>query len=172
MRIAQVAPIAESVPPKLYGGTERVVSWLTEELAALGHDVTLFASGDSSRKASSFQPSHARSASAGRGQIPFPSYAAHLGAVAAAASTFDIIHCHTEWVHLPLLTQLKVPHLTTLHSRLDTPDLKTVIARFPQAPLISISHHQRSPLPSANWLGTVYHGMPPASLSASAKPGS
>lgn len=172
MRIAQVAPIAESVPPKLYGGTERVVSWLTEELVALGHDVTLFASGDSLTKGK-LVPTIPRAIRLSRPRPdPFPSYAAHLEAVAAAASTFDIIHCHTDWVHLPLLARLKVPHLTTLHHRLDTPDLKTVIARFPQAPLISISHHQRSPLPSANWLGIVYHGMPPAALRASAEPGS
>ncbi len=161
MRIAQIAPLAESVPPKLYGGTERVVSWLTEELVALGHDVTLFASGDSVTRGKlvSVIP---RAIRLNRPRPdPFPSYAAQLDAIAqAAASEFDILHCHTDWIHLPLISRLGIPHLTTLHNRLDTPDLAPVVRRFPDAPLISISDHQRAALPSANWLGTVYHGMP------------
>jgi glycosyltransferase involved in cell wall biosynthesis len=160
MRIAQIAPLAESVPPKLYGGTERVVSWLTEELIALGHDVTLFASGDSITSAR-LVPIIPRAIRLGRPRPePFPAYAAQLNAVARAAGDFDILHCHTDWIHLPLLTCLGVPHLTTIHNRLDTPDLPPVVRRFPDAPLVSISDHHRSPLPSANWLGTVYHGMP------------
>jgi glycosyltransferase involved in cell wall biosynthesis len=166
MRIAQVAPIAESVPPKLYGGTERVVSWLTEELLALGHDVTLFASGDSVTKGK-LVPTIARAIRLSRPRPdPFPSYAVHLDALGEAVSSFDIVHCHTDWLHLPLLTRLEVPHVTTVHNRLDTADLPAVISRFPQAPLISISHHQRLPLPSANWIATVYHGMPPNILEA------
>jgi len=160
MRIAQIAPLAESVPPKLYGGTERVVSWLTEELVALGHDVTLFASGDSVTRGKliSVIP---RAIRLNRPRPdPFPSYAVQLDAIAEAASEFDILHCHTDWIHLPLISRLGIPHLTTFHTRLDTPDLPPVVRRFPDAPLISISDHHRAALPSANWLGTVYHGMP------------
>src|SRR5262249_34278251 len=102
---------------------------------------------------------------------PFPAYAAQLDAVATAAREFDVLHCHTEWIHLPLIGRLAVPHLTTLHNRLDTPDLPPIIRRFPNAPLISISDHQRAPLPSAHWLGTVYHGMPADVLRPSYEPG-
>jgi glycosyltransferase involved in cell wall biosynthesis len=173
MRIAQVAPIAESVPPKLYGGTERVVSWLTEELVSLGHDVTLFASGDSFTKAK-LVSTVPRAIRLRRPQPdPFACYALHLEAVAAAVSNFDIVHCHIDWVHLPLLAQLGALHVTTLHNRLDTPDLPAVIRRFARTPLISISNDQRSPLPSANWLGTIYHGMPAGtSQRVRKKPGS
>jgi glycosyltransferase involved in cell wall biosynthesis len=172
MRIAQVAPLAESVPPKLYGGTERVVAWLTDELIALGHDVTLFASGDSKTKGH-LVPIIPRAMRLSKPRPdPFPAYAAQLDAIAKAASQFDIVHCHTDWVHLPLLARLGVPHLTTIHNRLDTPDLPPVIERFVEAPLVSISDHHRSPLPSANWLGTVYHGMPATELAPSYEPGS
>lgn len=172
MRIAQIAPLAESVPPKLYGGTERVVSWLTEELVALGHEVTLFASGDSVTSGS-LVPIVPKAIRLSRPRPdPFPAYAVQLDAIARAASNFDVLHCHIDWVHLPLLGHLGVPHLTTLHNRLDTPDLPGVIRRFPGAPLVSISDHHRTPLPSANWLGTVYHGMPPATLEPSYAPGS
>jgi glycosyltransferase involved in cell wall biosynthesis len=172
MRIAQVAPLAESVPPKLYGGTERVVAWLIEELVALGHEVTLFASGDSKTSAS-LVPIIPRAIRLSKPRPePFPAYAALLDALAEAAPSFDLVHCHTDWLHIPLLNQLGVPHLTTIHNRLDTPDLPGVIARFPDAPLVSISTHHRKPLPSANWLGTVYHGMPTDSLDPSYEPGS
>ena len=171
MRIAQVAPLAESVPPKLYGGTECVVSWLTDELVALGHDVTLFASGDSVTKAR-LVPVVRRAIRLSRPRAePFPAYAAQLDAIAEAATDFDIVHCHIDWVHLPLLSRLAIPHLTTFHNRLDTPDLPAVISRFRQAPLISISDHHRRPLPGANWLGTVYHGMPINTFSPSYEPG-
>jgi glycosyltransferase involved in cell wall biosynthesis len=171
MRIAQVAPLAESVPPKLYGGTERVVSWLTEELIALGHDVTLFASGDSITTGK-LVPIVPRAIRLNRPRPdPFPAYAAHLDAIADAASQFDIVHCHIDWVHLPLLSRLGVLHVTTLHNRLDTPDLPPVVRRFPTAPLISISNHHRTPLPGCNWLGTVYHGMPSTTLQPSYQPG-
>jgi glycosyltransferase involved in cell wall biosynthesis len=172
MRIAQIAPLAESVPPKLYGGTERVVSWLTEELVALGHDVTLFASGDSVTKGK-LVPIIPRAIRLSRPRPdPFPAYAAQLDAIAEAAEDFDIVHSHIDWVHLPLLNRLGVPHLTTIHNRLDTPDLPPVVRRFPQAPLISISNDHRAPLPGANWLGTVYHGMPANMLAPSYRPGS
>jgi glycosyltransferase involved in cell wall biosynthesis len=167
MRIAQIAPLAESVPPKLYGGTERVVSWLTEELVALGHEVTLFASRDSVTTGT-LVPIVPKAIRLSRPRPdPFPAYAMQLDAIARAASDFDVLHSHIDWLHLPLLGRLGVPHLTTLHNRLDTPDLPAVIRRFPSAPLISISDHHRVPLPTANWLGTVYHGMPPATLEPS-----
>jgi glycosyltransferase involved in cell wall biosynthesis len=171
MRIAQVAPLIESVPPRLYGGTERVVSWLAEELVALGHEVTLFASGDSKTRGN-LVPIIPRAIRLSKPRPdPFPAYAAQLDAVAEAAANFDIIHCHIEWVHLPLLERLGVPHLTTIHNRLDTPDLPPVLSRFAAAPLVSISDHHRQPAAQANWLGTVYHGMPPAVLAPSYAPG-
>jgi glycosyltransferase involved in cell wall biosynthesis len=172
MRIAQVAPLAESVPPKLYGGTERVVAWLTDELIAMGHEVTLFASGDSRTRAS-LVPIVPRAIRLNKPRPdPFPAYAALLDALAEAAQRFDIVHCHIDWLHFPLLARLDVPNLTTFHNRLDTPDLPGVMARFADAPLVSISDHHRKPLPSANWLGTVYHGMPPDDLAPSYEPGS
>jgi glycosyltransferase involved in cell wall biosynthesis len=171
MRIAQIAPLAESVPPKLYGGTERVVSWLTEELLVLGHEVTLFASGDSVTRAA-LVPIIPRALRLTRPRPePFPAYALLLDALAQAASDFDVVHCHTDWLHLPLLDAIEVPHLTTIHNRLDTPDLPPVIKRFAAVPLISISDHHRIPLPSANWLGTVYHGMPVDMLQPRYEPG-
>jgi glycosyltransferase involved in cell wall biosynthesis len=170
MRIAQIAPLAESVPPKLYGGTERVVSWLTEELVALGHEVTLFASGDSTT-AAKLVPVIPRAIRLSRPRPdPFPTYAAQLDAIAEAVEDFDVVHCHIDWVHLPLLNRLGVPHLSTIHNRVDTPDLPHVVRRFPHAPLISISDHHRTPLPSANWLGTVYHGIPADTLAPSYQP--
>jgi glycosyltransferase involved in cell wall biosynthesis len=172
MRIAQIAPLAESVPPKLYGGTERVVSWLTEELVALGHDVTLFASGDSVTSGT-LVPVIPRAIRLSKPRPePFPAYAAQLGAIADAASDFDIVHCHTDWLHFPLLGRIGIPHLTTFHNRLDAPDLPAVLRRFPRAPLISISDHHRTPISNANWLGTVYHGMPVEILTPSYDPGS
>ena len=171
MRIAQVAPLAESVPPKLYGGTERVVAWLIEELVALGHDVTLFASGNSVTSAT-LVPVCPRSLRLGRPKSdPIAASAALLDAVAHQASDFDVIHCHIDWLHLPLLERLDVAFLTTLHGRLDLPGLPEVVRRFPRAPFISISDHQRTPLQEANWLGTVYHGLPPDSLRPRFEPG-
>ena len=164
MRIAQVAPLAESVPPKLYGGTERVISWLIEELVRLGHDVTLFASGDSatSAKLVSVWP---RALRLGRPRSdPIAAQAALLEDLARHAAEFDVIHSHVDWSHLPLLSRLGVPFLTTPHGRLDLPGLPELVRRFPQAPFISISDNQRLPLPQANWLGTVYHGLPVDSL--------
>jgi glycosyltransferase involved in cell wall biosynthesis len=172
MRIAQVAPLAESVPPKLYGGTERVVAWLTDELVALGHEVTLFASGESKTDGTLVRVIPRAIRLSKPRPDPFPAYAAQLDAIAEAAPSFDVVHCHTDWVQLPLLSRLDVPYLTTFHNRLDTPDLPPVIARFLDAPLVSISDHHRKPLPSANWLGTVYHGMPINKLAPSYEPGS
>lgn len=160
MRIAQVAPLYESVPPVLYGGTERVVSWLTEALVDLGHDVTLFASGDSVTNAR---------------LVPVCERALRLDAdckdslahhllmvehVFAHAAEFDLIHSHIDYIHFPLARRADVPCLTTLHGRLDIPDLVPVYQTFREQPLVSISHSQRAPLSWANWQGTVHHGMP------------
>src|SRR5215216_6276829 len=160
MRIAQVAPLAESVPPKLYGGTERVVSWLTEELVALGHDVTLFASADSVTSAS-LVPVWPRAVRLSRPRPdPYSVVAVLFEVLSAKASEFDVIHCHIDWLHLPLLRRLGVPFLTTLHGRLDLPHLAHTARSFPGAPFVSISASQRAPLPDLNWIGTVHHGMP------------
>jgi glycosyltransferase involved in cell wall biosynthesis len=164
MRIAQVAPLAESVPPKLYGGTERVISWLIDDLVKLGHDVTLFATGDSTTCARlvSVWP---RALRLGRPRCdPAAAHTALLETIAKHASQFDMIHCHIDWTHLPILSRAGVPFLTTLHNRLDTPGLPEVIRQFPTAPFISISNNQRIPLAEANWLGTIYHGLPGDSL--------
>ena len=132
MRIAQIAPLAESVPPKLYGGTERVVSWLTEELVSLGHDVTLFATGDSVTNAQ-LVPVAPRALRLSRpSPDPAIATAALLEAVADAARKFDVIHSHLDWVHLPLLRCLRVPFLTTLHGRLDLPNIELMGQRFPR----------------------------------------
>lgn len=160
MRIAQVAPLAESVPPKLYGGTERVVSWLTEELVKLGHDVTLFASGDSVTRAN-LVTAWPRALRLGRPRAdPLVAQTALLEAVAQRSTEFDVIHCHTDWLHVPLLSRLGIPFATTLHGRLDLPGLSDLIRRLPSSPFISISQNQRQPLRDANWLANVYHGMP------------
>ncbi len=161
MRIAQVAPLYESCPPKLYGGTERVVSWLTEELVALGHDVTLYAAGDSltsarlvpcSRKALRLDPSVAD---------PLAYHTVMVDRVLEDAGRYDVIHFHIDYIHYPTFGRSHVPSLTTLHGRQDLPDLPVVYNRFASMPLVSISDAQRSPLPWANWLATVHHGLPP-----------
>src|SRR5215211_98961 len=172
MRIAQIAPLAESVPPKLYGGTERVVAWLIDELVELGHDVTLFASGNSRTRAKleAIWPYAFR---LGRPRTdPVAVQAVLLETMAARAKEFDVIHCHIDWLHLPLLTRAGVPFLSTFHGRLDIAGLPDVVRHFPDAPFVSISHNQRLPLPGANWLGTVYHGLPSDSLHPRFEPGS
>jgi glycosyltransferase involved in cell wall biosynthesis len=172
MRIAQIAPLAESVPPKLYGGTERVVAWLIDELVELGHDVTLFASGNSKTRAKlvpvwpyAFRLSRQRT-------DPVAVQAVLLETMAARAKEFDVIHCHIDWLALPLLIRSGVPFLTTMHGRLDITGLPDVVRHFPEAPFVSISNNQRLPLPGAHWLGTVYHGLPSQSLHPRFEPGS
>jgi glycosyltransferase involved in cell wall biosynthesis len=160
MRIAQIAPLAEAVPPKSYGGTERVVSWLTEELVQLGHDVTLFASGDSVTRASLVSVWPRATRLSRPPPDPAAPYAALLEAVADVAPDFDVIHSHIDWLHLPVLRRLRVPFLTTLHGRLDLPHLGLMGERFPGAPFVSISNSQRGPLHNINWLATVHHGLP------------
>ena len=170
MRIAQIAPLAESVPPKLYGGTERVIAWLTDELIDLGHHVTLFASGDSVTRAelAAVWP-HALRLGRPRSD-PMAAHAALLEAIARRAREFDIIHCHIDWTHLPILSRHSTPFVTTFHGRLDLPGLRSVVKQFPTAPFVSISENQRLPLPDANWVGTVYHGLPEALLQPSYSP--
>src|SRR6185295_20198014 len=139
MRIAQIAPLAESVPPKLYGGTERVVAWLVDQLVDLGHEVTLFASGDSRTRAK-LQEVCPRALRLGRPRTdPMAALAALLEAVSRQATDFDVIHVHIDWMHLPLLSRLDVPFLTTVHGRLDLPFLPELIRLFPDAPFVSIS---------------------------------
>ena len=171
MRVAQLAPLAESVPPQLYGGTERVVSWLTEELVRRGHEVTLFATGNSSTDAE-LAPVWPRALRLSQPQVdPTIAQTVALEVFARRATDFDVLHCHSDWLHLPILTRLGVPFLTTLHGRLDLPGLPRLIETFPQAPFVSISDDQRKPLPSARWAGTVYHGFPPDLLRPSFEPG-
>jgi glycosyltransferase involved in cell wall biosynthesis len=159
MKIAQIAPLAESVPPKLYGGTERVVSYLTEELVRLGHDVTLFASGDSETAARlvACAPRALRLDPAV--QHPLAPLALMLEKVRQHAGEFDILHFHVDHVHLPLFRPLARRTITTVHGRLDSPELAPLYREFSEMPLVSISDSQRKPLPSANWVGTVYHGL-------------
>jgi glycosyltransferase involved in cell wall biosynthesis len=171
MRIAQLAPLAESIPPKLYGGTERVVSWLTEELVALGHEVTLFAAADSATSARLVPVWPTATRLSRPRPDPLTPIANLLGAVAAEAHRFDVIHCHIDWVHLPLLQRLGVPFVTTTHGRLDLRYLKHVARTFPDAPFVSISNNQREPLPELNWIATVYHGQPPETCTPSSDRG-
>ena len=160
MKIAQVAPLHESVPPKLYGGTERVVSYLTEELVRQGHDVTLFASGDSVTQARLV-------AACGRSlrldERCIDTVAHHLlmlEQVLQQAHRFDILHFHVDYLHFPLSRRGRYPHVTTLHGRLDLPDLVPLYDEFRDMPVVSISDSQREPLPQADWRATVYHGLP------------
>jgi glycosyltransferase involved in cell wall biosynthesis len=171
MRIAQVSPLYESVPPKLYGGTERVVSFLTEELVQQGHEVTLFASGDSVTKAR-LVASCERSL---RLDPECVDQLAHhilmLEQVIQQADSFDIIHFHIDYLHFPLSRRYGMLNVTTLHGRLDIPDLVPLYREFREMPLISISNSQREPLSWVNWLGTVYHGLPVDLYTAREQPG-
>ena len=160
MRIAQVAPLYESVPPKLYGGTERVVSWLTEELVRLGHDVTLFASGDSLTTAR-LVPACQKALRLDPNCVDqLAHHVIMMDQVFSAKEDFDIIHFHIDYLHFPFSRRQQIANVTTLHGRLDLPDLEFVYRRFRDMPVISISNAQRDPLPWANWQGTVYHGLP------------
>jgi glycosyltransferase involved in cell wall biosynthesis len=160
MRIAQVAPLYESVPPKAYGGTERVVSYLTEELVQLGHEVTLFASGDSITRAQLVPvcPQALRLDPDCVDQLAH--HILLLEQVFKDPSRFDIIHFHIDYLHFPWSRRMNIPHVTTLHGRLDIPDLVPLYQEFREMPVVSISNDQRAPLPWLNWQGTVYHGLP------------
>src|ERR1700742_889124 len=168
MRIAQIAPLYEAVPPKLYGGTERVVSYLTEALVDLGHDVTLFASGNSrtSAKLEAFWPRALRL----DGSIRDPNalHMAMLEHVRRQARDFDFLHFHLDYYPFSLFARQSTPFVTTLHGRLDLPELHPVFDACPAAPVVSISNAQRRPLPQAHWVRTVYHGLPETLLTPTA----
>jgi glycosyltransferase involved in cell wall biosynthesis len=165
MKIAQIAPLYESVPPALYGGTERVVSWLTEELVRLGHELTLFASGDSLTTAR-LMPACKRALRLDPNCVDqLAHHMMMLDDVFAESENFDILHFHVDYLHFPLSRRQRVPHVSTLHGRLDLPDLAPLYRHFSEMPVISISDAQRDPLPWANWQGTVHHGLPPDSFS-------
>lgn len=160
VRIAQVAPLYESVPPKYYGGTERVVSYLTEELVEQGHDVTLFASGDSVT-AARLVAACRRSLRLDKSCIDqMAHHVVEIESVFRNASQFDIIHSHLDYLPFPLARRERTPVLTTVHGRLDLPDLVPLYREFSEMPVVSISDAQREPLPWLNWQGTVYHGLP------------
>jgi glycosyltransferase involved in cell wall biosynthesis len=171
MRIAQVSPLAESVPPRQYGGTERIVSYLTEELVRRGHKVTLYASGDSQTSAELI-PIVPRALRPDGLDGCWTVYAAlQLERVLADAGRFDFIHFHTDHIHFPVARRLKTAHVTTLHGRLDLPEYQPFFREFRDAPLVSISNAQRQPLPLANWAATVYHGLPPSTLAGRKRAG-
>jgi glycosyltransferase involved in cell wall biosynthesis len=160
MRIGQVSPLYESVPPKYYGGTERVVSYLTEELVRQGHEVTLFASGDSVTSAR-LVPGADRSLRLDKHSIDhLAHHIVQLEHVAHHAGELDVVHYHIDYLHFPMSRRLHVPQLTTLHGRLDVPDLQPVYREFGDMPVVSISDAQREPLPDACWIATVLHGLP------------
>ena len=164
MRIAQIAPLFESVPPQLYGGTERIVSYVTEELVRQGHDVTLFASGDS-RTSARLIPCSAmalRLDPSVKEWLPY--HIMMLEEVRRRIDSFDVLHFHIDLIHAPLVQKFMDRTVTTLHGRLDLPDLKPFYDSFEDLPLVSISKNQRRPIATANWVGNVYHGVPSALL--------
>jgi glycosyltransferase involved in cell wall biosynthesis len=160
MKIAQVSPLYESVPPEQYGGTERVVSYLTEELVGRGHQVTLFASGDSITNAELVACCPRSLRTDPRCIDPLAHHYMMLEEVFRRAAQFDLIHFHIDYLHFPLSRRSRLSQLTTLHGRLDLPDLAPLYRRFHDMPLVSISDAQRRPIPWAKWLGTVHHGLP------------
>ena len=160
MKIAQIAPLMESVPPRLYGGTERIVSYLTEELVHLGHEVTLFASGDSKTDANLIPcgPQALRLNSKIRDTVPY--YMLMLDQVRRRANSFDVLHFHIDLLHFPIFRDIAACTLTTLHGRQDLPDLDPLYSGFPDMPLVSISESQRRPVPNANFVANIPHGLP------------
>jgi len=171
MRIAQVAPLFESVPPKTYGGTERVVSWLTEELVRLGHDVTLFASGDSMTTARLVSVCERSLRRVPNCVDQVAHHVLMVEQVMAERENFDLIHFHIDYLHYPASRWLNVPQVSTLHGRLDIPDLQPLYRNYKDMPVVSISDAQRDPLPWVNWQGTVHHGMPIDLFSLYPEPG-
>jgi glycosyltransferase involved in cell wall biosynthesis len=160
MRIAQVAPLTEAIPPQLYGGTERVVSWLTEELVELGHDVTLFASGDS-RTSAKLEPMWPRALRLDDTvRDPMALHIAMLEHVRRRADDFDVLHFHLDYFPFSIFSRQATPFITTMHGRLDLPEHQTVFDSFNAIPVVSISDAQRRPVPQARWLKTIYHGLP------------
>jgi len=171
MKIAQVAPLYESVPPHLYGGTERAVSYLTEALVKQGNEVTLFASGDSITGAR-LVPGCERSLRLSDDCVdPMAHHAVMLDKVIQMADEFDIIHFHTDYTHFPFSKNMGLRNVTTLHGRLDLPDLEPLYRHFNEMPLVSISYAQREPVGQVNWVGNVYHGLPAELLKASDEQG-
>jgi glycosyltransferase involved in cell wall biosynthesis len=162
MRIAQIAPLTEAVPPKLYGGTERVVHWLTEELVALGHDVTLFASGDSvtSAKLDATWPNALRLDGSVRDANALHMVMLERVLQKCDKDEFDFLHFHLDYYPFSLFSRQPTPFLTTLHGRLDLPEHQPVFTTFSSVPVVSISDSQRRPVPQANWVGTIHHGLP------------
>ncbi len=160
MRIAQVPPLYESTPPRLYGGTERIVSYLTEELVNMGHDVTIFGTGDSVTRAKLFEICREGLRLNPKHIDPFAWHIYQLQCVLELAHEFDIIHFHNDYLHFPFSKHAGYAHITTLHGRLDLDDLKPVYSKFPDIPVVSISDAQREPLPQAGWTSTIYHGLP------------
>src|SRR5574340_448205 len=160
MRIAQVAPLTEAIPPKLYGGTERVIHWLTEELVSLGHHVTLFASGDSetSAKLEAVWPKALRL----DGSVLDPNelHMTMLELVCQRADEFDLLHFHLDYYPFSTFSRCATPFITTLHGRLDLPEHKIVFDTFSSIPLVAISESQRSLVPQAHWIRTIHHGVP------------
>src|ERR1700693_632121 len=171
VKIAQVSPLYESVPPKMYGGTERVVSFLTEELVAQGQDVTLFASGDSQTSAKLIPGSKTSLRLSKNSVDHLAHHIAMLDDVMRMAPEFDVIHFHIDYMHFPLSRYCSLPSVTTLHGRLDLPDLIPVYKRYADAPVVSISMSQRKPLPRANWVANVHHGLPADLLTFNPKAG-
>ncbi len=160
MKIAQIAPLIESVPPQTYGGTERVVAYLCDALVAMGHDVTLFASGDSTTDAELI-PVVRRSLRLDPCQPDWLIWhTVMLDRVFEIASSFDVLHFHVDYLHFPLARRCPRPCVTTLHGRLDLPDLDRLYEHFAEQPVVSISNSQRRPLPAAQWSATVPHGLP------------
>jgi glycosyltransferase involved in cell wall biosynthesis len=160
MKIAQIAPLMESIPPRLYGGSERVVSYLTEELVAQGHDVTLFASGQSITSAK-LVPCCTQSLRLNPAVVDIiPYHMLMLDKVRSMASEFDVLHFHIDQFHFPIFREMAQRTVTTLHGRQDLPDLRHLYTGFPDMPLVSISNAQRAPVPNANFVATVYHGLP------------
>ncbi len=171
MRIAQVSPLYESVPPKLYGGTERVVHFLTEALVDLGHEVTLFASADSVTRARLIPGApRALRLNTDCGEQIAP-HVAMVERVMRQAAEFDVIHFHVDYHGFPLASRSHVPHVTTQHGRLDIPELEPLFRLYPDEPQVSISDAQRAPLAFANWMATVYHGLQPALYRLQPAPG-
>jgi len=160
MKIAQIAPLMESVPPKLYGGTERVVSFLTDELIRSGHDVTLFASADSCTRAT-LVPGWPEALRMSQVRDALAPHVLMLEQVAKRAADFDVLHFHVSQFHFPVVRRLPVAHVTTLHGRLDIPELGPLYREFSDVPVVSISDAQRTPLPYAGWAATILHGLPP-----------
>lgn len=173
MRIAQIAPLVESVPPQYYGGTERVVHYLTEELVRTGHDVTLYASGDS-RTSARLRSTCESALRLGRKELadPLSHHMLLAEVVAQEASEYDILHFHIDYIPFSLIRQNKLPAVTTLHGRQDVPDLFPLYREFDDMRLISISDAQRAPMEWANWQATVYHGLPEDLFEPRYEPGS